>query len=398
MLGAAVRGLRLLTLPLALASAAAAAAQPAADASAEKKRPSFRDSLDGAFDLSDMMIERGAFAPVPIVITEPALGGFGGGFAPVFIHRNPPVERDGRKIPVRPNVTALAGAYTANGTWFAGGGRVASLPRHGIRYTVAGGYTDLNMDFYATLPSGEDKGFEINSKGAVFHARVMKEVFDPRVTVGLQYSLAKLTLSPTAVETLPPFLAERSVESLTSAAGPVVELDSRDNIFTPDSGVMLHGHFDWSDDWLGSDFRYGRIDGHVYGYVPIGRGWRDGRNWVSGFRAGWQQAVGDPPFYLLPFINMRGVPSARYQGRTVVLVETEQRWDVTRRWSLVLFGGLAKAFDDWSEAGEAKLVGSGGGGFRYLIARKLKLRVGVDLARGPEDWAYYIVFGSAWKR
>jgi hypothetical protein len=365
---------------------------------AAEGRPSFHDRLDGAFDLSDVMIERGAFAPVPIVITEPALGGFGGGLAPVFIHKNPPVERGGKSIPVRPNITALAGAYTANDSWFAGGGRVASLPRHGIRYTVAGGYADINMDFYATLPSGKEQAFEINSKGTIFHTRVMKEVVDPRLTVGLQYSFAKLRVAPTSADTLPPFLSERSVENVISAAGPVVEFDSRDNIFTPDSGVEVHAHFDWSDGWLGSDFRYGRIDGHAYGYVPLGGSWADGKNWVSGFRAAWQQAVGDPPFYLLPFINMRGVPSARYQGRTTILVETEQRWDVTRRWSLVLFGGLAKAFDRCSEASDAQLVHSYGSGFRYLIARKFKLRVGVDVARGPEDWAYYIVFGSAWKR
>jgi hypothetical protein len=39
-----------------------------------------------------------------------------------------------------------------------------------------------------------------------------------------------------------------------------------------------------------------------------------------------------------------------------------------------------------------------GGGFRYLIARKFKLRMGVDIARGPEKWAYYIVFGNTWGR
>jgi hypothetical protein len=195
-----------------------------------------------------------------------------------------------------------------------------------------------------------------NAKGVVVPARVMKEVVDPRFTLGLQYSLAKLQVASTAADSLPPFLSERPVENLTSAAGLVVEFDSRDNIFTPDSGVKLHGHFDWSDDWLGSDFRYGRIDGHAYGYVPLGARWRDGRNWVSGFRADWQQTLGDPPFYLLPYINMRGVPTARYQGRTTVLVETEQRWDFTRRWSLVLFGGLGEAFDHYSDAGDAPLV------------------------------------------
>jgi hypothetical protein len=40
-------------------------------------------------------------------------------------------------------------------------------------------------------------------------------------------------------------------------------------------------------------------------------------------------------------------------------------------------------------------VVSGGLGFRYLIARILGLQVGVDVARGPEDWTFYVVFGRS---
>jgi hypothetical protein len=339
-----------------------------------------------------------SFVPVPIVITEPALGGIGGGLAPVFIHKNAPVVRDGKKTVVPPNITALAAAYTANGSWSAGAGRVASLPRHGIRYAVVGGYGDVNMDFYATLPSGEDKAFEVNGKGAFFHTRVLKEVVEPHLTVGLQYNFAKLRVAPTDADTLPPFLAGRSVVNVISTIGPVVEFDGRDNIFTPDSGELVHGHVDWSDDWLGSDFRYGLIDTHFYGYLSLGKSWPDGKNWVSGFRADWQQAIGHPPFYLRPFINMRGVPAARYQGRTTLLVENEQRWDFTRRWSVVVFGGLGKAFGGhYSKASDTQLVYGYGSGFRYLVVPKFKLRMGVDAARGPEDWAYYIIFGSAWR-
>ena len=56
----------------------------------------------------------------------------------------------------------------------------------------------------------------------------------------------------------------------------------------------------------------------------------------------------------------------------------------------------AKAFDQWSDFGSADFVYSYGTGFRYLIARKFKLRMGIDIAKGPEDFAYYIVFGSNW--
>ena len=50
---------------------------------------SFKDSLDGKFDLSDFLIEVNGFVPVPTIITEPALGGFGFGFAPIFMKKRP---------------------------------------------------------------------------------------------------------------------------------------------------------------------------------------------------------------------------------------------------------------------------------------------------------------------
>ena len=36
-----------------------------------------------------------------------------------------------------------------------------------------------------------------------------------------------------------------------------------------------------------------------------------------------------------------------------------------------------------------------GGGFRYLIARRLGLKTGIDIPRGPEEWAFYLQVGSA---
>jgi hypothetical protein len=38
---------------------------------------------------------------------------------------------------------------------------------------------------------------------------------------------------------------------------------------------------------------------------------------------------------MLPFIDLRGVPSARYQGNATLLSEVETRWDFYRRWSAV---------------------------------------------------------------
>lgn len=47
---------------------------------------SFTDPLDGKFDMSEAIAENPyAFLPIPIVLTEPAIG-YGGGFMGMFLH------------------------------------------------------------------------------------------------------------------------------------------------------------------------------------------------------------------------------------------------------------------------------------------------------------------------
>jgi outer membrane translocation and assembly module TamA len=86
----------------------------------------------------------------------------------------------------------------------------------------------------------------------------------------------------------------------------------------------------------------------------------------------------------------------RYQGTDVLTLETEERWMVTPRWGLVGFAGIGKAADEFDALRDAETVWNAGGGFRYLTAREFGLQMGVDVARGPEQWAIYVVFGNSW--
>jgi len=45
---------------------------------------------------------------------------------------------------------------------------------------------------------------------------------------------------------------------------------------------------------------------------------------------------------------------------------------------------------------EATNVWNVGAGFRYLLARLYGLQMGFDIARGPEQFAWYLQFGHAW--
>src|SRR4051812_36586278 len=109
-----------------------------------KKQISLKDSLDGKFDLSDYIIDAIGFVPVPYIITEPALGGFGGALFPVFIKKNPPYRDSVRNrlqvTPVAPNITGGGVLYTANKTWGTFGFRSGTIVKKRIKYAMGGGY------------------------------------------------------------------------------------------------------------------------------------------------------------------------------------------------------------------------------------------------------------------
>jgi len=50
-----------------------------------KLKKLFVDTTDNAFDVSTYVRNSGGFIPVPLLITEPAVG-FGGGAAGIFVH------------------------------------------------------------------------------------------------------------------------------------------------------------------------------------------------------------------------------------------------------------------------------------------------------------------------
>ncbi len=376
---------------------------------AEKPKISLFDEQDGYFDLSDFVINYHGFIPVPIIITEPAIGGFGGAVAPVFIApkklgREYYAQHPG-EAPIPPDITALFGGYTVNNTWMVGGGRMGTWVKPRIRYVVAGGYGTVNMSFYKQLEDqlairifGSELEADMSMKAAVAFGKITHQLKGTNLFAGVQYLFMNTKAGlQNNMDSIPPLLsnlADKEVTSNISQLGAVVEYDDRDNTFTPNRGLRIHTQANFSEDFLGSDFNYQIIDAYVAYYYSF----------VSpaitlGARGEVQQAWNDIPFYRKPYVDMRGIPTARYQGMGVLQAELEGRWDVAKRWSAMLFAGGGKGFDSYNKFSEADWAYAGGTGFRYLIARKLNLRMGVDLAFGSDGTiAYYIVFGSTWNR
>ncbi|WP_289664269.1 BamA/TamA family outer membrane protein [Flavobacterium panacagri] len=361
---------------------------------AQKYKISVKDSLDGAFDLSDYIIYAHGFIVVPTIITEPALGNIGGALVPIFLKKHAPViDEDGKKRFINPDITGGIGMYTGNKSWMAGAFRSATLIKPRILYRVAAGYGDVNLSFYANnRPNLPDQEFKLNFRSTIFYTQWLKQFKNAKWSAGPQYMFLNSKINLPDFNLPPPFVKPGDIKSTVSQLGGAIQFDNRDNIFTPDKGIRIQSDFFWSDNAIGSDYDAWRVNLSAIGYYPLAK------TLIGGLRVEGEQAFGSPPFYLRPGINLRGIPAARYQGKTSIVTEAELRWDVYKRWSIMGFGGLASAFDDWDQAFAKPVVYSYGTGFRYLVARKFKLRMGVDVAKGNEDWAYYIVFGSNWMR
>ncbi len=124
--------------------------------------------------------------------------------------------------------------------------------------------------------------------------------------------------------------------------------------------------------------------------------WRLGGSFVLGLRMEYRNAGHGAPVYALPWVRLRGIPAFRYLGYHVALTEIEPRWKIDGRWSLLAFLGSGRAAINFDRLKDAEKAYNYGGGFRYLIARKLGLAMGIDVACGPEDTVGYLTIGKAW--
>ena len=349
--------------------------------------------MDGMFDMSSVLLDRKGFLPVPIIVTEPAVG-YGGGLALLFF-REPLGEaaaraaQTGHSTP--PDVFGIGAFATENGTKGAAAGGQWTFRDDRYRYRGGVGDFTINLDFYGIgdhLPIPVDK-VAYTLKGLGSFQQGMMRLGNSDTFVGIRWIYLDLDTHLRVPES-DAGLDAKQVVRRSSGLGVAFEHDSRDNIFTPNRGVIAAMDATFYDEAIGSSNRFSTYRAHVFDYVPLAK------DWTLGLRADARFARGDVPFYMLPYIDLRGIPAARFQDRDVAVLETEVRYDIDERWSLVGFVGAGKAWGRDTFA-DATTPVSGGAGFRYLIARRLGLYVGMDYAKSSVGDAVYIQVGSAWR-
>ena len=338
--------------------------------------------------------------PLPIIITEPAIGdGLGVAFG--YFHpeksanyRPRSIEQPGsvrdlslaRKPP--PTVTGVFGAYTSNGTWAAGVGHMDTFREDTIRYTGAAAYANVIADFYVF-----DQPFEFNLEGAILYNDVKFRLGDSDWFLGV--ALSYLDARNTFRVEIPvgddffrfDFLASDFTDIGIKAS---VTYETRDDSMMPRSGVLLSASLARNDQALGGSYDYTTAKFKTLYFHPFGR------NLVLGLRLESTAVFGDAPFFAVPWVNLRGVPAMRYQGDTATSAEIEARHYVNQDWLMSLFAGKGWASSEIFGIETGDSIHAWGFGGRYRFLKDQNVWVGLDYAIGPEDNVYYIKVGQGW--
>ncbi len=346
----------------------------------------FRDSLDHAIDISDFLLNKKGFLIVPTIITEPAVG-YGALGAAIYFHSS----YSAKKGP--PSMTGVLGGGTQNGTWMAGAFHVGYWKHDRIRYMGALARTSANLGFYGSGDYGfmDDKSVNLNLDAWLLLQQIKFRVAETNFFIGGRYLLLSTDNTFEIPVDIPDFDGIEFSSTLSEATA-VLNFDSRNNVFTPTKGFFIELSGTYSDTWMGSDDLYGRLSAKLIGYFPAND------KLFVGVRHESTYSLGNIPFYARPIVVLRGAPLMKYQNNNTTVMEAEVDWNVYKRWNLVGFTGIGNAFSDFESFDKGKSISSVGTGFRYLIARKFGLQMGMDFAKSTDDFAFYIVFGTSWMR
>ncbi|MCL1058357.1 BamA/TamA family outer membrane protein [Shewanella gelidimarina] len=366
----------------------------------------FFDPIDGYFDAGEYLAENAyGFLPVPSIITEPSVGN-GLAVMGLFLHESPEQREKRKQVATRsidggaqlltPGISVVGVGATDNGSKMGFAGHRQTWDKDSIRYLVGGGYGDINMSYYSQADFADALSIDLNMQGYALLQKLQYRVADTALFVGVAQKFLQVDMSNRRdINTIPPELIHRLTDIVdtspkVSSLGAILEYDSLNNFFLPTRGYNYIVEYDWFTESLGSDHEYQTLNVEGINYWPLSK------SLTLGFKMRYQSVSSDErlPVFAYPYIDLRGIPKNRYQGQDVGSAEVQLMWKVTPRWMLLSFLGGGLAGEDSSDMWNSDEQNAYGVGFRYTIARRYGLHMGMDVAKGPEDVAWYVNVGS----
>ncbi len=282
-----------------------------------------------------------------------------------------------------PSILGVGGMYAEQDTW-------AALAAHrgywaGNTWRTTAGIAIADINYSVTLGNrAAERQVAVNqaAKGTSIEAA---RRFGKYTWVGLSAAYANTDV--TAVDVL--VLDNIALADL----GLSVEWDTRDDTFAPRSGSLASIEIKYFDEALGSDSDFTRINSFYNGYRALSE------RQTLAYRIAAEHVDGDAPFFALPWLgsgcDLRGYTPGTYIGRSLLAAQAEWRFQLSHRWGIVAFGGVASVGDRDGQFKSGDALPAGGVGLRYRVTDKFKVNVRADMAWGRDDSTFTLSVGEA---
>jgi outer membrane protein assembly factor BamA len=179
-----------------------------------------------------------------------------------------------------------------------------------------------------------------------------------------------------------------------SGLGASFTFDTRNNAFSPDQGVMLQFYFNHFANYFGSDYNYTNF------VIDARKFLNTYKHQVLALQVSALLNAGEVPLRSLALLGgankMRGYFEGRYRDKNLLVIQTEYRFPLVRRFSAVGFGDIGNVADRIAAMNFKGLKYSWGAGLRFALnpAEKLNLRMDYGIGTGRSK-GFYLQLGEA---
>jgi len=332
-------------------------------------------------DETNLKLQRGDFVAVPIPISNPTLGtGLVAGAAYFY-----PQDEEQKKLQPA-SLTAAAGMYTSNDSKAFVLLQQNYWNRDKWRITGAIGVADLRLTLLAADETSGTESVDWRIRGSFLFAKVATRI-KGNWYGGITTRLVDAEQSIETTSLTPDFDTQSDLRS--AGLGMYFEYDSRDMPLNSQSGRHLTLDALFNDEAFGSDSTYQSYSAAYRSYHRL----------TDSVVLAWEirgcGRDGMTPLWDACRIKLRGFAATDYLGKNSASGQVEARWQVSKRWGLVAFGGAGSVGNSYTGIRDNEAIPSYGVGVRFMVLAAKRVNIRFDYARSKDSDAIYLSVGEA---
>ena len=374
----------ILTLTFASIVGSSALARDKTDASPDETKTDTRPGIapDIREDETKLKLQKGNFVVVPIPMSNPTLNS---GLVLGAAYFYPQTEEQKKLQPA--SVTAAAGMYTSNNSKAFGIAQQNYWKDDKWRFTGVLGAADLRLSLLTPeeLPANSSVDWRINGK-FLFAKGSRKLKGNWYGGLLARFVDAKQSIATAIGDTE----FEFEIGDVRSAGlGANIEYDSRDMPLNSYSGRHFSVDALFNDEAIGSKQSYQSYSAAYRSYHRL----------TDSIVLAWElqgcARGGTTPLWDACMVKLRGFSATDYLGKVSASGQVEARWQMSKRWGLVGFGGSGYVGSSFSGIRDDKPIPSFGVGVRFMVLPAKRINMRLDFARSLDSDAVHFTVGEA---